>query len=224
MHRKAMKTWYVYAHYNLNTNELFCIGVGTGKRAYNKNRNQLWKNIVVKHGYRVEMLRTGFTNRDEAVKVEIRLQQLNKPRACFQYGDRLNSIQSQETKDKRAKALTGKKRSKETKQLLSSQKMGKLNPMYKKEVSQETRDKYSAYHNGRDMTEEHKLKIRESNAKTLGKSIVNCRGDIYPTLRAAANTFCPKNISGISRALKTGRTAGNYEDGTKVRWSYHVNS
>lgn len=145
MHRKAMKTWYVYAHYNLNTNELFCIGVGTGKRAYNKNRNQLWKNIVVKHGYRVEMLRTGFTNRDEAVKVEIRLQQLNKPRACFQYGDRLNSIQSQETKDKRAKALTGKKRSKETKQLLS-------------------------------------------------------------------------------RALKTGRTAGKYEDGTKVRWSYHVNS
>ena len=102
-----MKTWYIYGHFTEDTNELFYIGVGTGRRAWSKNRNQYWNRIVEKHGYSIEIICDGFTCRDEAVKEEVRLQILNKPRACFQYGDVKNKIIREETRKKLKEASTG---------------------------------------------------------------------------------------------------------------------
>ena len=47
----------VYKHYKKDTNELFYIGIGNNiKRAYSKrSRNDLWHNVVNKHGYYVEI-------------------------------------------------------------------------------------------------------------------------------------------------------------------------
>lgn len=42
--------YYVYAHTIPTTKEIFYIGKGSGNRAYRKNRNKHWNNIVNKHG------------------------------------------------------------------------------------------------------------------------------------------------------------------------------
>lgn len=45
-----MINFYVYFHINPLTKEVFYVGKGNGRRAYRKNRNTLWKNIVNKYG------------------------------------------------------------------------------------------------------------------------------------------------------------------------------
>lgn len=45
--------FYTYAHITSDTNKIFYIGKGSGKRMYKKDaRNQHWKNTVAKHGYK----------------------------------------------------------------------------------------------------------------------------------------------------------------------------
>lgn len=53
----------VYRHIRLDKNEPFYIGIGlTEKRAYTKKgRNKLWKNVVSKSDYEVEILMDGLT-------------------------------------------------------------------------------------------------------------------------------------------------------------------
>jgi hypothetical protein len=47
----------VYRHITLDTNKVFYIGMGTETRPFTKvKRSTYWKNIVKKHGYRVEIL------------------------------------------------------------------------------------------------------------------------------------------------------------------------
>ena len=63
-----MKNFYTYAHTKLD-GTIFYIGQGTTKykRAYLKNgRNQYWKNIVAKYGYKVEIL--AYWNSSEEAK------------------------------------------------------------------------------------------------------------------------------------------------------------
>jgi DNA-binding Xre family transcriptional regulator len=64
----------VYKHYTLDTKKLFYIGIGLNeKRAYSKrSRNQLWKNIVLKHNYYVEIFKNNISYND-AKKLEIEL-------------------------------------------------------------------------------------------------------------------------------------------------------
>ena len=48
--------YYVYKHYREDDNQLFYIGLGRNKRAYQVGgRNKLWTNIYKKHGRRVEI-------------------------------------------------------------------------------------------------------------------------------------------------------------------------
>jgi hypothetical protein len=52
-----MNKFYVYAHHKLMKNIPVYIGKGNNRRAYSKaNRNRWWRNIVNKHGYRVQIL------------------------------------------------------------------------------------------------------------------------------------------------------------------------
>lgn len=45
--------YYTYAHIRLDTNAIFYIGKGAGKRLNRKdNRNKYWKHIVEKHGFK----------------------------------------------------------------------------------------------------------------------------------------------------------------------------
>lgn len=73
---------YVYGHYKADTDELFYIGKGTGKRAWVKqSRNPYWHNIVNKHGLTVKIIEDGLTeeeayNREKVLIEEIGLEKL----------------------------------------------------------------------------------------------------------------------------------------------------
>jgi hypothetical protein len=60
----------VYLHYTKDNNQLFYVGIGKSEdRAYSKrSRNQLWKNIVDKHGYYVVIHQSDITL--ECAKIE----------------------------------------------------------------------------------------------------------------------------------------------------------
>lgn len=48
--------YYTYGHYKADSKELFYIGKGKGRRAYDKDsRSDYWRNIVTKYGYTVEI-------------------------------------------------------------------------------------------------------------------------------------------------------------------------
>lgn len=54
---------YVYGHYKADTGELFYIGKGNGKRAWeHRSRNPHWKAIVNKHGLSVKILEDNLTD------------------------------------------------------------------------------------------------------------------------------------------------------------------
>lgn len=65
-----MKKYIVYQHRRLDTNEIFYIGIGNLKRAYQiKSRNKFWHNIINKTNYSVEILYENLT-REEACNIE----------------------------------------------------------------------------------------------------------------------------------------------------------
>lgn len=64
---------YVYGHYKADTDELFYIGKGKDKRAWDKHsRNKHWNAVVKKHGYTVKILVDNLTD-EEAYKRETEL-------------------------------------------------------------------------------------------------------------------------------------------------------
>jgi len=64
---------YVYRHRRSDTNEIFYVGLGKGKRAYNRNgRNKNWKEIAHRCDYSVEILASDLTH-EEACELEILL-------------------------------------------------------------------------------------------------------------------------------------------------------
>lgn len=77
-----MNKYYVYRHVRLDTNQVFYIGKGCGKRAFNKsNRNQYWKNIVNKTDYTIKIMLDNLTH-EQALLKEIEL--ISLYRKCSQ--------------------------------------------------------------------------------------------------------------------------------------------
>lgn len=61
--------FYVYGHYRADTDELFYIGKGSKKRAWDAyKRNPHWKNVVHKHDYVVKILYDNLTEEDAYTK------------------------------------------------------------------------------------------------------------------------------------------------------------
>ena len=64
---------YVYGHYKADTGELFYIGKGTGRRAWEKSdRNPYWRHTEAKHGFQVRILEDNLTE-EEALDKEKQL-------------------------------------------------------------------------------------------------------------------------------------------------------
>ncbi len=119
---------YVYRHRRLDNNSIFYIGIGSNdtnnfKRAYQKikSRNPLWKNIINKTDYIIEILADNILTEDakelECFLIELYgRRDLNTGILCnMTDGGDGNINMSQITKDKISKSLTGKKHSDETK-------------------------------------------------------------------------------------------------------------
>jgi len=172
---------YLYRHIRLDKNEPFYIGVATHlKRAYDKSsrKNKIWKSIIAKTEYRVEILFDDLT-REQALEKEIEFISFYgridlKTGTLANYtngGEELNGLwnkgrkASEETKAKLREAAKHKPpMSKETREKLSKSKMGHI-------VSEETRRKLSLINKGikkGPWSEEQKVKN-----KNFWKSQIN---------------------------------------------------
>ena len=72
---RLMENYYLYYHKNPITKELFYIGIGTNKRAWDfiSGRNPHYKNYVKKHGIPVvDIIKKNIT-KEEACSLEIKL-------------------------------------------------------------------------------------------------------------------------------------------------------
>jgi hypothetical protein len=112
-----LSKFYVYEHLKPNTGEVFYIGKGCDKRAYQtRSRNNHWTNIVNKYGLEVNIVYTNLTN-SEASQKEIDLIEfygLNNLCNMTQGGDGCVSLK-QESRDKIANSLKDKIQSQKTK-------------------------------------------------------------------------------------------------------------
>lgn len=130
---------YVYRHIRLDKNEPFYIGIGndmTNKRAKEKaRRSNLWKKIIAKSDYEVEILFDGISY-DEAKLKEIEFIELygridlgNGTLANLTNGGDGTINPSQETRDKISKVNKGRKNSEALMELLINRK-GQKNPAF----------------------------------------------------------------------------------------------
>jgi hypothetical protein len=130
---------YVYRHIRLDKNEPFYIGIGndmTNKRAKEKaRRSNLWKKIIAKSDYEVEILFDDITY-DEAKAKEIEFIELygridlgNGTLANLTNGGDGTINPSQETRDKISKVNKGRKNSEALMELLINRK-GQKNPAF----------------------------------------------------------------------------------------------
>lgn len=152
--------FYCYAHRTSDTGHIFYIGKGHGDRAYSKQRSRYWHNKANKHGYTIEIIATGLTER-QAFDME-------REFIAFYGRDNLvnltdggdgatGRVVSDYEKEVKRNLFSGKPLKEETKKKLSESAKGRI-------VSQETRDKISKAGKGRFVSEETKEKMRKNNA------------------------------------------------------------
>lgn len=232
----STKTWYVYAHFTKDTNELFYIGVGTGDRMKHDSKSKRssdWHEIVCEHGgFEYYIIIDDFTDRDEAVKEEVRLQLINKPRGCLRYGDNNLAVVSEVTRKKQSESQKIRKISEESI-------LGQARGWFKKGFapwnkgkfgcfSEDTRLKMSKAQKGKKLSEEHRKNISEGQSGekshffgTKGELSpvarkVKCieTGEVFPSITAAAQNISRaySTVANVLRGLK--KTAGGYH------WEY----
>jgi len=134
--------FYVYEHLKPNTGEVFYIGKGCNKRAFeSRSRNNHWTNIVNKYGLEVNIVYNNLTN-SEASQKEIDLIEfygLSNLCNMTQGGDGCVSLK-QESRDKISNSLKGKIQSQETKdKRLASLKLAWQNPKLRELKSQQSK-------------------------------------------------------------------------------------
>ena len=163
----------LYQHVKVENNEVFYIGIGNDKRAYNKiNRNIHWKRIVNKYEYKVEILSDNLTweNAQEAeiqlIKLYGRINLKTGPLCNMTDGGEgcVGHVYSEKTIE-RFKEIGRQRMTKKYKQYMLSFNIGKF-------VSEETRIKSSIANTGRKNSELSKLNI--SNGK-INKAIITSR-------------------------------------------------
>ncbi len=65
MNQKNPDRFYVYSHKKSDTGEIFYIGKGSGRRAFIRHgRSEYWNRIVTKHGFSVEIIHYGLSEKD----------------------------------------------------------------------------------------------------------------------------------------------------------------
>lgn len=188
--------WYVYAHYLENEDIPFYIGVGTKYRAWRKSgRNNYWNNILNKNNgnYIVKILISNISNREDAVRKEVELQNKLKPKACLVYGDKTNATVSSIVKNKISNTLKGRM----------------LTEGIKSKISNST--------SGIKKSKTHAKNIGRSHSK----AIVNCRGKIFCSTKEAAQYYNIGRTSIKNALAGVSKTSGKYEDGTRIKWSFY---
>lgn len=227
----------VYRHVRLDENQVFYVGIGNTKRAYNnKNRSKWWKKVVNKTHYRVDILFDNMT-REEACEKEMELIQLYG-RQDLGTGTLVNMTSggegttspSPEARRKLSESKLGDKnpmfgiiRSAESKRKLSEEyriklsesKLGDKNPMFGKKISEETRVKYRIARLGKRLSKETIEKLRKANSKPIIQ--LSLDGEFIREWGSAAEAHSTGyfNYSGISKCLR-----GKNKTHCGYKWGY----
>ena len=193
---------YVYRHIRLDKNEPFYIGIGsdmTNKRANERaRRSELWKKIVAKSDYEIEILMDDITF-DEAKLKEIEFIKLygridlgnGTLVNLTDGGDGLiNRIFTPEHRRKLSLSQIGRKLSEEQKDKLRKYRIGIPN-------SPEARSKISKANKGR------------KNSKALMELLINRKGKKNPAFGITGQKC--KNFKGFIEVFKNGVYLGKYE-------------
>ena len=162
----------VYKHIRLDNLDVFYIGIGKEKeRAYNKDkRNNLWKRIVKKHGYKVEIVTDNVTY-DEAKMLEISLikkyGRIDKKSGCLSNltdgGDGChNRIITAETRQKISTFNKGRKATEETKIKMSISGKGKN---LGKKATDEVKEKLRNAKLGLKFSKAHVLSLKKPKSE-----------------------------------------------------------
>ena len=221
-----MNIFYVYKHLTADTKELFYVGKGKNRRAYDRNHNKLWKNIVDKHGYIIEFIKENLTE-GEALQLEKDLIDQHRPRANFSVGGRGGATglkRSKEDIEKRSRTQSRQRSTPEAKlrqSLLSKEiasrpgmkekaMLGKQpwlqklrngevpNPFKNKVVSEETRNKISTSQKG-------EKGYWYGKTTAVARPVVNLgTGETFKTIKDAALSV-NGNYRSLSRRLKIGK-------------------
>lgn len=190
-----LQTYYVYGHYT--NNELFYIGRGKEKRAWEKySRNSYWKKIVKKYGYQVSILYQGLTLK-EANEIEKELIADLKPKANFTLGgDGGNTLLKKSLEEK---VLISIKKSNSMQGKNVGSKNGMFGRRYK--AKEETKLKISNSLKGHVVKDETRQKIRMAKSELFKKVICMETQQVFVSVREASRYF-KINCSNLCRVLK----------------------
>lgn len=173
---KISNSCYLYRHIRLDNNVPFYVGIGSDinfKRAFKKNRNKYWNNIVGKTKYEIEIMLTDLTW-EEACKKECEFinlygrMDLNLGTLCNMTNGgegSLGKIPSNETRKKIGNAGKGRKKTEEQKKAMSDMFKGRKGKI----PNNESRKKMSDSQKGLRAREKHHLFGKKHSIETIIK-------------------------------------------------------
>lgn len=203
------KSWYVYRHIRIDKNEPFYIGIGSQPkfaRAYNTHRrNPIWRSIVKKTQYDVEILLDGLSydvvleKEKEFIKLYGRIDNKTGTLANMTAGGdgTYAIVRNEETRRRMSQSRLGKKASPETKMKMSISQKGKT-------LSSESRMKLSKSRTGMKFTETHRRNISKGSAISKSIRVYDAKtneivGEYY-SIGYACVCLGIKHTSGMKRA------------------------
>ena len=189
-----MDKYYVYAHLNPITKDIFYIGLGKGNRAWNKwtGRNKFWDNYINKHGFEVEIISENLT-RKQAEKIEIEFISTLGRRQIDEGGILVNRSSGGD-------GCTGYTHSEEFKLKMSNDRKGKCTRKVTQH-SQETKDKISKGLQGREVTW-GKTVLQYTKQEEFIKE--------YPSIASAETSTGTRGIWEAITNYKNKKTAGGF--------------
>lgn len=68
------------------------------------------------------------------------------------------------------------------------------------------------------------LRLQNGTDNHMAKSVINCRGEVFGTIREAAKRYKVDNSSivNVCKGKPSYYTAGKYKDGTRIKWQYYT--
>lgn len=223
-----MGIYYVYRHLMSDTKELFYIGKGKDRRAFEgSSRNKFWKNIVKKHGYIVEFIKENLTEEESLILEKGEIEKY-KPKANLSTGGLGGATGYKHTEEslKRRSATQSKLKSTPEARL-------KISLLWKEILSRpEVKEKIKIGNakywekvkkgeiphplKGRTVTEETRKKLSECQSGEKGywygkttvvaKRVTNLNtGQTFISLKEATESVGGKNFRCLTRRIKAGK-------------------
>lgn len=203
-----MNNYYIYLHINPLTNQIFYVGKGKNKRAFDKKgRNSEWKSIVSEFGLIVDIIENNLSNDIAYEREKFYIKRIGRDNlvnkndggnGISHHSEETKKILSEIHKEKPNKYWLGKERSQSTKEKISINTKGKPKNITNenrvgKKHSEETKRKIGEKSKGRKLSNETKQKISESKKGVNNPNYNRVFSDEYRLKLSLAKKGIPKS-------------------------------